>query len=101
MSDVEAGRVFPRGENPTRRRVVLVFVGLLLAVPNASLNQTPWFLRRCQPPSASSAASRGWFTAYLLASKVSTSLWGRLGGLYGREPGFWLLAGASSRGGGR
>lgn len=91
MSDAEtAGRAVPRGGNMTRRRVVLIFVGLLLAVLTASLNQT--VVSTALPTIVGELGGVGalsWVvTAYLLASTVSTPLWGKLGDLYGRKPVF-------------
>jgi EmrB/QacA subfamily drug resistance transporter len=79
------------GELPTRR-IWAIFSGLMLALLLASLDQTivstalPTIVREL-----GGAAHISWVvTAYLLASTVTTPMWGKLGDLVGRKTLFLL-----------
>ncbi len=69
------------------RRVLVVVVGLLLGMLLAALDQT--VVATALPTivgDLGGASHIAWIvTAYLLASTVSTPLWGKLGDLYGRK----------------
>ncbi len=69
------------------RRVLVVIVGLLLGMLLAALDQT--VVATALPTivgDLGGASHIAWIvTAYLLASTVSTPLWGKLGDLYGRK----------------
>jgi EmrB/QacA subfamily drug resistance transporter len=82
--DVPADRG-PAGLSP--RQVRLVFVGLMLGMLLASLDQT--IVSTALPTIVGDLGGLNhlsWVvTAYLLASTVSTPLWGKLGDLYGRK----------------
>ena len=69
------------------RRVLVVVVGLLLGMLLAALDQT--VVATALPTivgDLGGASHIAWIvTAYLLASTVSTRLWGKLGDLYGRK----------------
>jgi EmrB/QacA subfamily drug resistance transporter len=75
----------PAGLSP--RQVRLVFVGLMLGMLLASLDQT--IVSTALPTIVGDLGGLNhlsWVvTAYLLASTVSTPLWGKLGDLYGRK----------------
>jgi EmrB/QacA subfamily drug resistance transporter len=75
----------PAGLSP--RQVRLVFVGLMLGMLLASLDQT--IVATALPTIVGDLGGLNhlsWVvTAYLLASTVSTPLWGKLGDLYGRK----------------
>jgi EmrB/QacA subfamily drug resistance transporter len=70
-----------------RREVTLIFVGLMLAMLMASLDQT--IVSTALPTIVGELGGLqhlSWVvTAYLLASTVSTPLYGKLGDLYGRK----------------
>src|SRR5256714_6844840 len=70
-----------------QRRVWVIFSGLMLALLIASLDQT--IVATALPTVVSDLgglSQLSWVvTAYLLASTVSTPLWGKLGDLYGRK----------------
>ncbi len=70
-----------------RRRVLLIIGALMLGMFLASLDQT--IVSTALPTivgDLGGAAHLSWVvTAYLLASTVSTPLWGKLGDLYGRK----------------
>src|SRR5256714_11472794 len=70
-----------------QRRVWVIFSGLMLALLIASLDQTIVATALPTVVSDLGGLSRlSWVvTAYLLASTVSTPLWGKLGDLYGRK----------------
>ncbi len=76
-----------------RRRVLLVISALLLGMLLAALDQT--VVATALPTivgDLGGASHIAWIvTAYLLASTVSTPLWGKLGDLYGRK---WFFQGA-------
>ncbi len=71
----------------SRRRVLLVMAGLLLGMLLAALDQT--IVATALPTIAGelhSLSRLSWVvTGYLLASTVSTPLWGKLGDQYGRK----------------
>src|SRR5215471_14081657 len=71
-----------------QRRVLIIFSGLMLALLIASLDQT--IVSTALPTIVSDLgglSQLSWvITGYLLASTVSTPLWGKLGDLYGRKP---------------
>jgi EmrB/QacA subfamily drug resistance transporter len=73
-----------------QRRVLVIFSGLMLALLIASLDQT--IVSTALPTIVSDLgglSQLSWvITGYLLASTVSTPLWGKLGDLYGRKPFF-------------
>ncbi|HEY7358886.1 MAG TPA: MDR family MFS transporter [Ktedonobacterales bacterium] len=76
------------GQGPTSgRRVWVVFSGLLLGTLIASLDQT--IVATALPTivgDLGGLSQLSWVvTGYLLASTVSTPLWGKLGDLYGRK----------------
>ena len=70
-----------------RRQVVIVFSALMLGMLLAALDQT--IVATALPTivgDLGGASHLSWIvTAYLLASTVSTPLWGKLGDLYGRK----------------
>ena len=74
----------------TRRQVLLTFGGLLLAMLLASLDQT--IVATALPTIVGDLGGLNhlsWVvTAYLLASTVSTPIYGKLGDMYGRKPVF-------------
>jgi EmrB/QacA subfamily drug resistance transporter len=78
------------GPAPTtdQRRVLVIFSGLMLALLISSLDQT--IVSTALPTIVSDLgglSQLSWvITGYLLASTVSTPLWGKLGDLYGRKP---------------
>ncbi len=71
----------------SRRQVLVIMTGLLLGMLLAALDQT--IVATALPTIAGdlhSLSKLSWVvTAYLLASTVSTPLWGKLGDLYGRK----------------
>ncbi len=71
----------------SRRQVLVIMAGLLLGMLLAALDQT--IVATALPTIAGdlhSLSRLSWVvTAYLLASTVSTPLWGKLGDLYGRK----------------
>ena len=71
----------------SRRQVLVIMTGLLLGMTLAALDQT--IVATALPTIAGdlhSLSKLSWVvTAYLLASTVSTPLWGKLGDLYGRK----------------
>src|SRR5260370_32275724 len=73
-----------------QRRVLIIFSGLMLTLLIASLDQT--IVSTALPTIVSDLgglSQLSWvITGYLLASTVSTPLWGKLGDLYGRKPFF-------------
>jgi EmrB/QacA subfamily drug resistance transporter len=73
-----------------QRRVLIIFSGLMLTWLIASLDQT--IVSTALPTIVSDLgglSQLSWvITGYLLASTVSTPLWGKLGDLYGRKPFF-------------
>jgi EmrB/QacA subfamily drug resistance transporter len=92
MSDLDmTTNVGPAGLSP--RQVRLVFVGLMLSMLLAALDQT--IVATALPTIVGDLGGLNhlsWVvTAYLLASTVSTPLWGKLGDLYGRK-GFFQAA---------
>jgi EmrB/QacA subfamily drug resistance transporter len=86
MSVVQA----KEGQIADQRRVWIVFSGLMLGLLIASLDQT--VVATALPTIVSDLGGLNqlaWVvTGYLLASTVSTPLWGKLGDLYGRK---WLF----------
>jgi EmrB/QacA subfamily drug resistance transporter len=77
----------PTEENLSSRAIWTIFAGLMLAMLLAALDQTivatalPTIVR-----DLGGASHLSWIvTAYLLASTVTTPLWGKLGDLYGRK----------------
>ena len=71
----------------SRRQVLVIMTGLLLGMLLAALDQT--IVATALPTIAGdlhSLSRLSWVvTAYLLASTVSTPLWGKLGDMYGRK----------------
>jgi len=71
----------------SRRQILVIMAGLLLGMLLAALDQT--IVATALPTIAGdlhSLSRLSWVvTAYLLASTVSTPLWGKLGDLYGRK----------------
>jgi len=71
----------------SRRQILVIMTGLLLGMLLAALDQT--IVATALPTIAGdlhSLSRLSWVvTAYLLASTVSTPLWGKLGDLYGRK----------------
>jgi EmrB/QacA subfamily drug resistance transporter len=71
----------------SRRQVLVIMTGLLLGMLLAALDQT--IVATALPTIAGdlhNLSKLSWIvTAYLLASTVSTPLWGKLGDLYGRK----------------
>src|SRR5258708_17102686 len=71
-----------------QRRVLIIFSGLMLTLLISSLDQT--IVSTALPTIVSDLGGLtqlSWvITGYLLASTVSTPLWGKLGDLYGRKP---------------
>src|SRR4051812_39537964 len=74
-------------ETPDRRRVLLTFTGLLLAMLLASLDQT--IVSTALPTIVGDLGGidrLSWVvTAYMLAATVTIPLWGRVSDLYGRK----------------
>jgi EmrB/QacA subfamily drug resistance transporter len=74
-------------EHVSRRRVWFILIGLLLGMLLAALDQT--IVATALPTIAGDLhglSHLSWVvTGYLLASTVSTPLWGKLGDLYGRK----------------
>src|SRR5207247_1185573 len=70
-----------------QRRVWIIFIGLMLALLIASLDQT--IVATALPTIVNDLgglSQLSWVvTGYLLASTISTPLWGKLGDLYGRK----------------
>src|SRR5262245_29986954 len=77
----------PATERVSKRRIWLILVGLLLGMLLAALDQT--IVATALPTIAGDLhglTHLSWVvTGYLLASTVSTPLWGKLGDLYGRK----------------
>jgi len=77
----------PQARQLSSRQVLVIMTGLLLGMLLAALDQT--IVATALPTIAGdlhSLARLSWVvTAYLLASTVSTPLWGKLGDLYGRK----------------
>jgi MFS family permease len=75
------------GERLSERSIWTIFSGLMLAMLLAALDQT--IVATARPTivrDLGGAAHLSWIvTAYLLASTVTTPLWGKLGDLYGRK----------------
>jgi EmrB/QacA subfamily drug resistance transporter len=90
-ADVPAADRGPAGLSP--RQVRFVFAGLMLGMLLAALDQT--IVATALPTIVGDLGGLNhlsWVvTAYLLASTVSTPLWGKLGDLYGRK-GFFQAA---------
>ena len=82
-----AAAALPAPATRPRREVLVVFAALMLAVLLAALDQT--IVATALPTIAADLGGLdqlSWVvTAYLLASTVSTPLWGKLGDLYGRK----------------
>jgi EmrB/QacA subfamily drug resistance transporter len=78
----------PVAANLSPRRIWLIVIGLLLGMLLAALDQT--IVGTALPTIVGDLGGLNdlsWVvTAYLLASTVSTPLWGKLGDLYGRKP---------------
>src|SRR5271156_2040374 len=99
MTDVETRVVAASPSDPkppaqlSHRQILLVFSGLMLGMFLASLDQT--IVSTALPTIVGDLGGLNhlsWVvTAYLLASTVSTPLWGKLGDLYGRK-GFFQAA---------
>jgi EmrB/QacA subfamily drug resistance transporter len=77
----------PGGFTLTRRQLMLVFAGLMSGMLLAALDQT--IVSTALPTivgDLGGLSHLSWVvTSYLLASTVSTPLWGKLGDLYGRK----------------
>jgi EmrB/QacA subfamily drug resistance transporter len=99
MTDVETRAVAASPSDPkpppqlSHRQILLVFSGLMLGMFLASLDQT--IVSTALPTIVGDLGGLNhlsWVvTAYLLASTISTPLWGKLGDLYGRK-GFFQAA---------
>jgi len=74
----------------SHRQILLVLSGLMLGMLLASLDQT--IVGTALPTIVGDLGSLNQYswvvTAYILASTISTPLWGKLGDLYGRKPFF-------------
>ena len=91
--DAEPTAAIPSAPSPgtdealSHRQILLVFSGLMLGMFLAALDQT--VVSTALPTIVGDlhgASHLSWVvTAYLLASTVSTPLWGKLGDLYGRK----------------
>src|SRR6478609_3049418 len=85
MAATPAGTADPQFSH---RQILIVFSGLLLGMLLAALDQT--IVATALPTIVGDLGGLthlSWVvTAYLLASTVSTPLWGKLGDLYGRKP---------------
>ena len=79
--------VAPEAENLSHRSILLIFGGLMLGMLLAALDQT--IVATALPTITGELGGLehlAWVvTAYLLASTVSTPLWGKLGDLFGRK----------------
>ncbi|HET7529793.1 MAG TPA: MDR family MFS transporter [Mycobacteriales bacterium] len=77
----------PGGFTLTRRQLIMVFAGLMSGMLLAALDQT--IVATALPTivgDLGGLSHLSWVvTSYLLASTVSTPLWGKLGDLYGRK----------------
>ncbi len=87
MSDTESAARATPSPALSHRRVLVVIVALMLGMVLAALDQT--VVATALPTIVGDlhgASHLSWVvTAYLLASTVSTPLWGKLGDLYGRK----------------
>ncbi len=84
----------PTGAEPlTHRQVIAVIYGLMLGMLLASLDQTvvSTAMRTIADDLQGQTAQAWATTAYLIASTISTPLYGKLSDLYGRKP-FYLFA---------
>lgn len=83
----EAPPTSPTG-SPTHRQVVTVIYGLMLGMLLASLDQTVVSTAmRTIADDLNGQTAQAWATtAYLIASTISTPLYGKLSDLYGRKP---------------
>ena len=81
-----------RGAALTHRQILLVYSGLMFGMLFASLDQT--IVGTALPTIVGDLGGLNQYswvvTAYILASTVSTPLWGKLGDLYGRKRFFQL-----------
>ena len=77
----------------THRQVVLVFVGLMLGMFLAALDQTIVSVAiRTIADDLHGLDMQAWVTtAYLITSTISTPLYGKLSDIYGRKP-FFITA---------
>ena len=89
-ADLPPGDQLPPGDEPEglgQRRVLIIIGALLLGMLLAALDQT--IVATALPTIAGDLhglSHLSWVvTAYLLASTVSTPLWGKLGDMYGRK----------------
>jgi EmrB/QacA subfamily drug resistance transporter len=87
MARTDAIPAGPAAGQLTHRQILVVFSGLLLGMLLAALDQT--IVATALPTIVGDLGGLthlSWVvTAYLLASTVSTPLWGKLGDLYGRK----------------
>src|SRR5919107_2167917 len=87
VTDGRAAAVAVSQRSYTRRQVLVIFGALLLGLLLAALDQT--IVATALPTITGELGGLehlAWVvTAYLLASTVSTPLWGKLGDLYGRK----------------
>ena len=85
----------PAAHDLSRRRVLAVIAGLMLGMLLAALDQT--IVATALPTIVGELGGLdhiSWVvTAYLLASTVSTPLYGKIGDLYGRKPVFQFAIG--------
>src|SRR5882757_669795 len=106
MTDTQAAATAP-GASPEpsakmRREVLVVLPGLLLAIMLAMLDQL--IVGTALPRSVGGLAHLSWVvTAYVLASTITTPLYGKLGDMYGRKKLFMtaiviFLAGSAAAG---
>ena len=87
MTGADEALVAPAGRDGAKPRVALIFTGLMLAMVLAALDQT--IVSTALPTIVGDLGGLdplSWVvTAYLLATTVSTPLYGKLGDLYGRK----------------
>ena len=88
MSSEQAARVDPTPPPAlSQRQIWVIFSGLMLGMLLASLDQT--IVSTALPTIVADlggASHLSWVvTAYMLASTVTTQLWGKLGDLFGRK----------------
>ena len=92
MSDLMTAPVDEAGADAEHRRILVILAALMLGMALAALDQT--IVATALPTIAGDLHGLNhlsWVvTAYLLATCISTPLWGKLGDLYGRKSLFQL-----------